>query len=152
MVTYFSKQGLVKLKEELEYRKSVLKSEIAKKIQEAKTLGDLSENMEYQEAMNMQSFNEGKIRELEQTIRSAILIEEENHKYLEVEVGATVKVSSRFGEQTFTIVGSLEANPANGFISNESPLGQAFLGHIVGEEVEVSIPNGKEKYKILDIK
>lgn len=152
MVNYFSKEGLEKLKKELENRKSVLRPEIAKKIQEAKTLGDLSENTEYQEAMNMQSFNEGKIGELEEATKNSVLIQNDNHKHLEVEVGATVKVSSRLGEQTFTIVGSSEANPAEGFISNESPLGQAFLGHIIDEEVEVIVPSGKERYKILDIK
>jgi len=152
MTDYVSKQGFKKIKEEFEHRKSRLRVEISKKLKEAKALGDLSENTEYQEAINLQSFNEGRINELEAMIKSAVLIENGDHKHLEVEIGATVTVSSQNGEQTFTIVGPSESNPAQGFISNESPLGKSFLGHIVDETIEVLTPTGKVSYKIVKIK
>ena len=134
-----------------EHRKEKLRSEISEKLREAKALGDLSENTEYQEAINIQSFNEGRITELEVLTKNSLLIEEDGHKHLEVEVGATVTVSSKHGEQTFTIVGPSESNPMEGFISNESPLGRAFLGKIAGEATEVVTPKGKTKYKIVKI-
>jgi len=148
---YFSPEGFKKLKEELERRKS-LRPEISQKIQEAKVLGDLSENAEYQEALSIQSFNEGKIMELEEILRQGeILRRKADHRHEAVEIGAQIRAESKFGNQQFTIVGSSEADPANGFISNESPLGKAFLGHKAGEEVEVETPKGKIIYKILEI-
>ena len=150
-MTYLRQEGLKKLKEELERRNS-LRAEISQKIQEAKALGDLSENAEYQEALSVQSFNEGRIMELEEILRQAQLISEEaGHRREAVEVGTQIKVESKFGAQQFTIVGSSEAEPAKGFISNESPLGKAFLGHKKGGEVEVETPRGRVKYRILEI-
>lgn len=152
MVQYFSRAGLERLREELKYRREVLRPEISKKIQEAKSLGDISENAEYDEAIAMRSFNEGRIVELEQILKSAITIESETgHEHPFIEVGASVKVESKNGVQTFTIVGSSEADPSKGFISNESPLGSAFLGHAKGDEVEAETPKGKIKYHILEI-
>lgn len=149
---YLSLEGLKKLKEELEKRKHS-RAEIAQKIQEAKALGDLSENAEYQEALATQSFNEGRIMELEEILRQARVVSEGmNHKHEAVEISAQIKVDSKFGNQQFTIVGSSEADPAKGFISNESPLGRAFLGRKSGQEVEVDTPKGKVKYKILEIR
>ena len=148
---YLSQEGLKKLHDELERRKG-LRAEISQKIQEAKALGDLSENAEYQEALSVQSFNEGRIMELEEILRQAKLISEEvGHKHESVEVGSQIKVESKLGAQQFAIVGSSEVDPAKGFISDESPLGKAFLGHKNGEEVEVETPRGKVKYKILEI-
>lgn len=148
---YLSQEGLKKLHSELERRKG-LRAEISQKIQEAKALGDLSENAEYQEALSVQSFNEGRIMELEEILKQAQLISEEvGHKHEAVEVGSQVKVESKLGSQQFTIVGSSEADPAKGFISDESPLGKAFLSHKNGEEVEVETPRGRVKYKILEI-
>lgn len=149
---YLSPEGLKKLKEELERRKS-LRAEIAEKIQEAKALGDISENAEYQEALSVQSFNEGRIFELEDILRQAQVVSSSigEHKHEAAEVGSQVKVESKFGVQQFTLVGSSEADPVKGFISDESPLGKAFLGHKQGEEVEAETPRGKTKYKILDI-
>ena len=148
---YLSPEGLKKLKKELEKRKS-LRTEISQKIQEAKTLGDLAENAEYHEALSIQSFNEGRIMELEEILRQAQLISEQTgHRHGAVEIGAQVKVESKFGAQQFTIVGSSEAEPAKGFISDESPLGKAFLGHKKGGEIEVETPRGRVKYKILEI-
>lgn len=148
---YLSQEGLKKLHDELERRRG-LRAEISQKIQEAKALGDLSENAEYQEALSVQSFNEGRIMELEEILRQAKLISEEvGHTHEAVEVGAQIRVESKFGAQQFVIVGSSEADPANGFISDESPLGKAFLGHKNGEEVEVETPRGKMRYRILEI-
>lgn len=146
---YFSPEGLEKLKKELEERKYVLRKEIATKIVEAKDLGDLAENAEFAEAKEMQAFNEGRIEELETIFKHARLISKPSGEI--VEVGSTVKVRSVAGEHTFTIVGASESNPAQGFISNESPLGQAFIGQIKGIDIEVSTPKGLVKYKILEV-
>ena len=149
---YLSPEGLKKLKEELEKRKSS-RAEISQKIQEAKALGDLSENAEYQEALSIQSFNEGKIMELEEILRQAeVLSGKANHNHEVVEVGAQVKVESKFGNQQFTIIGSSEADPSKGFISNESPLGSAFLGHKKGDKVSVVTPKGSAEYEIVEVK
>lgn len=148
---YFSPEGLEKLKKELEERKGPIRAEITQKILEAKELGDFSENAEYIEAKERQGFNEGRIVELEELIKNAIVIGP-GHKHGFVTVGSTVKVeSSEYGEQKFTIVGAAESDPAQGFISNESPLGMAFLGRKKDEEVEVRTPSGVTKYKILEI-
>lgn len=148
---YITKEGLKKLKEELTRRK-LLRVEIAKKIQEAKALGDLAENAEYQEALSLQSFNEGRILEIQEIVKNSKVIEGEgNHKHNKVEIGSQVKVESKFGVEEFTIVSPSETSPSQGFISNESILGKAFLGRKVGDEVEVIIPRGKVKYKILEI-
>ena len=148
---YLSSEGLKKIKEELERRKG-LRAEISQKIQEAKSLGDISENAEYQEAITAQSFNEGRILEIEEIMRQAEVMDEvPGHKHEKVEVGTQIKTESKFGSQQFTIVGFSEANPVNGFISDESPLGKAFLGHKKGEEVEVETPKGRVRYKILEI-
>lgn len=148
---YFSPEGLEKLKKELEERKAEIRVEITRKILAAKELGDLSENAEYAEAKEMQSFNEGRIAELEDMIKNAVIINP--HQKLEVVVvGSTVRVKSvEHGEQKFTIVGAAESDPLQGFISNESPLGTAFIGHKKTEEIEVKTPGGMVKYKILEI-
>ena len=148
---YFSPEGLEKLKKELEERKGPIRADITRKILDAKELGDLSENAEYFEAKELQGFNEGRIAELEELIKNAVVIGP-NHKHEVVTVGSTVKVeSSEHGKQKFTIVGAAESDPVQGFISNESPLGMAFLGRRRDEEVEVKTPAGLTKYKILEI-
>lgn len=148
---YFSPEGLEKLKKELEERKGEVRTEVTRKILAAKELGDLSENAEYIEAKEMQSFNEGRIAELEEMVKNAVMIGP-HQKADVVIVGSTVSVKSgEHGEQKFTIVGAAESNPAHGFISNESPLGTAFLGKKKGEEVEVKTPGGIVTYKLLEI-
>ena len=147
---YFSPEGLEKLKKELEERKGEIRTEITRKILDAKELGDLSENAEYFEAKELQGFNEGRIVELEEVIKSAVVIGP-NQKHEVVTVGSTVKVNSAHGEQKFTIVGAAESDPVQGFISNESPLGTAFIGRKKDEEVEVKTPAGLTTYKILEI-
>ncbi len=147
---YFSPEGLEKLKKELEERRGQIRTEITRKILDAKELGDLSENAEYFEAKELQGFNEGRIVELEEVIKSAVVIGP-NQKHEVVTIGSTVKVNSAHGEQKFTIVGAAESDPVQGFISNESPLGTAFIGRKKDEEVEVKTPAGLTTYKILEI-
>lgn len=148
---YLTPDGLARLKEELKELKTVRRKEIASRIQEAKELGDLSENAEYAEAKTEQAFIEGRIIELENILKNAVVIKDRSGGD-EVRVGSSLKVSTGQQELTLTIVGSNEANPDKGLISNESPLGQALLGHKVGDEVEVKAPAGTVKYKILTIK
>ncbi len=147
---YISAEGLEQLKKELEELKK-RRQEIAKRLEEAKNLGDLSENAEYQEAREDQAFNEGKIVELTQMVRDAVIINKIKNTDV-VRVGSTVEVKSDNGPQSFTIVGSEEASPLEGKISNESPLGKCFLGKKKGEEVIAETPRGKVKYRILAIK
>jgi transcription elongation factor GreA len=147
---YFSPEGLEKLKKELEERKGPIRAEITRKISDAKELGDISENAEYTEAKESQGFNEGRIAELEEIIKNAVVIGPD-HKHEVVAIGSTVRVESVHGKQKFTIVGAAESDPVQGFISNESPLGTAFLGHRKDEEIEVRTPSGMMKYKILEI-
>ena len=149
MPQYLSQEGYEQHKQELEDLK-FKRQDIANRLEEAKALGDLSENQEYISAKEAQAFNEGKILELEQLLREAQVIEK-NRKYSSVQVGSTVELQGNGKKQTFAIVGSEEADPAQGKISNESPLGKAFLGHKVGETIEVNTPAGQVKYKIISI-
>lgn len=149
---YISAQKLKELKKELEERKTILRQQISKRIQEAQTQGDVTENAEYAEAREVQAFNEGRIIELEELIKEAVVVSKKRRKDI-VGVGSQIIVKDKKGKKfEFIIVGSEDANPVEGKISNESPLGQAFLDHKQGEEVEVQIPKGKIKYKILKIK
>lgn len=150
-MTYISPEGLEQLKKELEEFKK-RRQEIAKRLEEAKDLGDLTENTEYMEARNAQSLNEGRIVELTEIIKNAIIINHQRKDWKDlIQIGSRIKVSSNREIYYFTIVGSEEAEPEQGKISNESPLGRAFLNHRKGEEVEVETPKGKVKYKILAI-
>jgi len=148
--TYLSREGLDKLRQELEEMTSVKRPEVAQRIHDAKEHGDLSENAEYEDAKNEQAFVEGRIQTLEALIKNATLIDE-NHSNDHVQIGSTVKVSGPDGSQTFTIVGSTEAKPTDGKISNESPVGRALLGKKKGENVTVQVPAGDIAYKIVSI-
>lgn len=150
MDNYISKEGLEKLKEELARLKE-RRHEIAQKIEEAKALGDLSENNEYHEARETQSFNEGRIRELEEKVKNAKIITGRGKKPDAVQVGSQITVKNGGQKIDYWLVGSEEANPLAGKISNESPIGKAFLNKKIGEEVIVETPRGKVKYKILAI-
>lgn len=149
---YFSKEGLEKLKNELLERTEVRRPEIAVRIKEAKEQGDLSENAEFDAAKEAQSINEGRIEEIRQTIENAVIIPEGAKSSGIVVVGSTIKVDAGKGAKEFVIVGVTESNPTGGFISNESPLGKAFLGHKKGDTVEVRTPRGMDHYKILEVK
>lgn len=150
---YFSKEGLEKLKQELEHRINELRPEIAQRIKEAKEMGDLTENAEFAEAKEAQSMNEGRIEELRAVLENAVIISDtKSSSGGIVGVGSTVKVEAKDGQQTFTIVGAAESDPAKGNISNESPLGAAFLGHKKGDIVQARTPRGIVEYKILEVK
>ena len=148
--TYVSREGLERLRAEFEEMVTVTRPEVAARISEAKEHGDLSENAEYEEAKNEQAFVEGRIAELDHKIKSAVLIDED-HATEHVSIGSTVEVDSVDGVQTFTIVGSTEAKPADGRISNESPVGRALLGRKRGEVVVVKVPAGVYTYTIRSI-
>ena len=147
---YLSKEGLEKLREERDELVNVRRAEVAARIHEAKEHGDITENAEYEDAKNEQAFVEGRIQALSALIKNAVVIEE-NHPTTHVQIGSTVTLSSPDGKESFMIVGSAEAAPAQGRISNESPVGRALLGHKKGEEVVVSVPAGDTKYKITNI-
>lgn len=146
-------EGVRKLEDELDYLKTVKRKEVTQKIKTALSFGDLSENSEYDEAKNDQAFVEGRIANLENMLKSAKVIDEEDITTDTVSIGATVKVRDlEFDDETdYVIVGSAEADPGNNKISNESPIGRALLGKKVDDTVEVNIPDGIIKYKILSI-
>jgi len=148
---YLTKQGLEKIKEELEYLKKAKMPEVIERIARAKELGDLSENAEYQDAKDEQGFIAGRIVELENLINKSEIIEEGGSKGI-VSVGCTIKIRCEKKDLEYTIVGSNEANPSVGLISNESPLGRAFLGRKAGEKVKVMIPRGEMDCEIIEIK
>lgn len=150
MSEYLSEAGLEKLKQELQELKTTKRQDIASRLEHAKTLGDLSENAEYQEAKEEQSLVESQIVEIEETIRGAIVIK--GHRTDIVSIGSSARIESSGMESIYTIVGSEEASPAEGRISNESPMGKAFLGHKVGDDVEVRTPGGVMVYKIVEIR
>src|SRR4026209_1947990 len=145
--TYISKDGLEKLRHELEELVSSRRPEIAQRIHDAKEHGDLTENAEYEDAKNEPAFVEGRIQLVEALIKTATLIDEHTTND-HVQIGSTVKVDGPDGSQSFTIVASTEAKDAEGRISNESPVGRALLGHKKGDSVTVTVPAGDLDYKI----
>ncbi|NCP58510.1 transcription elongation factor GreA [Candidatus Wolfebacteria bacterium CG18_big_fil_WC_8_21_14_2_50_39_7] len=149
-MTYLSKESLEELKKELESLKKDGRMEIAERLKRAKEYGDLSENSEYTDAKDAQSKLESRIFELEEIIRSAVLIKK-NFRKDTVNIGSTVEAQKGIKTFRYTIVGSREARPEANLISNESPLGEAFLDKKVGDTVEIETPSGKAKYKITKI-
>ena len=147
---YLSKEGLEQIRQELEELVNVRRAEVASRIHEAKEHGDISENAEYEDAKNEQAFVEGRIQALSALIKNAVVIDE-NHSTTHVQIGSTVTIESQDGKEKFTIVGSAEAAPAEGRISNESPVGRALLGRKKGDTVVVTVPAGDTSYKILSI-
>ena len=147
---YLSKDGLEQIRQELEELVNVRRAEIAARIHEAKEHGDITENAEYEDAKNEQAFVEGRIQALSALVKNAVVIVE-THSSTHVQIGSTVTIQSRDGKESFQIVGSAEAAPADGKISNESPVGRALLGRKKGEEITVTVPAGDTKYKILSI-
>lgn len=150
MPTYLSMEALEEKKRELEHRRKDLRKQIAEKIAGAKELGDLSENFEYQEAKEEQGFNEAHIAELESQIHDVIIVTSSTGNSV-VTMGATFVVATDKGNRTYSLVGSNEASPTEGKISNESPLGQAFMGRKVGDSVSVDLSAGPLEFKILKI-
>ncbi len=151
--TIITAEGLEKLKVELEERQTVKRAEIIARIEEARAQGDLSENSEYDQARDDQAMNEGRIKTLEYMIKTATVIEAPA-KADTVGLGSTVVLLDKeFDEQeTYSIVGTAEADPFENRISNESPVGAAIMNHKVGDEVVVLTPSGELVYKILEVK
>lgn len=149
-----TKEGLEALKAELENLRVVRRIEIAEKINEARMQGDLSENAEYDAAKEEQAEIEARISTIEKTLRNVEVIETDELRNDYVSLGNTVKVyDEEFDEEIeYMIVGSTEADPTQGRLSNESPLGVALMGHAVGDVVESEAPDGILKFKILEIK
>lgn len=150
MAKIFTAEGLKKLQTELEERKTKIRHEIADDIKEAKEQGDLSENAEYSEAKHHQNENESRIAELEGMLKDSVVAAK--HKGTDtIGMGSKLTVRVAGKELHFEIVGSNEVDPASGKISNESPLGQAFLGKGRGDKVEVAAPTVTVKYEILSL-
>jgi transcription elongation factor GreA len=149
---YLTPEGAEKLKIELQELKGPKRDEMAKRLRSAIQMGDLSENADYHKAKEDQSFMEGRIQELEYLLNNAILIDTNAVPGDTVQVGSHVTVQEGDDpEETFWLVGAKEADPRNGKISNESPIGSALLGGHVGEEVTAETPGGSIRLKILKI-
>ena len=148
-----SRAGYEKLQEEREYLVTVKRKEVAQKLKEARSFGDLSENAEYDEAKNEQAILESRINELELLIANAIVVEDHEVSTDEIGVGSIVKIKDlEFDEiETLQIVGSTESDPDNGKISDESPIGKAALRKKVGDIFEVEAPAGMLKFEVLEI-
>lgn len=144
---------LKELEQELQYLKTTREKEVAEQIKEARSFGDLSENSEYDEAKNEQAKIEARIVEIEAMLKNVEIIEDVKGNAKSVVVGVTVKVlDEEYGDECeYRVVGSTEADPRNGKISDESPVGKALLGKKIGEEVIVEAPGGEFKLKILSI-
>ena len=147
---YLTKEGLEKLKIEIERLKKEERIKVAKLLEEAISFGDLSENAAYDEAKEAQALLEGKIASLENTINNAIIIKESDNGF--VNIGSTVTVKWKDKEDTFSIVGEEESNPIEKRISFKSPLGKALLQKSKGSKVSVKTPSGEIEYLILEIK
>ncbi len=151
---FLTKEGYDKLQEELEHLRTVKRQEVAARLHEAMEGGELIENAEYEAAKNEQAFVEGRIQELDHLLATAQIIEEngKGKKGDAIQVGSKVTIKEgNYEAETFTIVGAAEANPRDGKISNESPIGKSILGHKVGDTVKVETPGGTYNVKILKV-
>lgn len=150
----FTEEGLKKLEAELEDLKTNGRRDIAERIKIARGYGDLSENSEYDDAKNEQAKIEARIVELEAMLKNYEIITDDEISGDKVVIGVTVTIKDANSKEQFTyaIVGSAEADPISGKISDESPVGKALIGHKVKETIEVELPDGKALYKIVDIK
>jgi len=150
MEYHLTPERLEELKTELNKLKTETRAEIAEHLSRAKELGDLSENAEYQEAREEQARVEGRILELEEIIKNVRIIKHTGARD-RVDFGSVITVSKNGQKSKYTIVGSKEARPEAGFLSNESPLGKAFFGKKAGEMIKIQTPSGEVTYKILKI-
>ena len=149
---YVTPEGLKKLEDELEHLRTVKRQEVAQRLHEAMEDGELIENAEYEAAKNEQAFVEGRILELEHMLAQAQVIEPGKSTGV-VGIGSTVVIQEDGKPaETYTIVGAAEANPRDGLISNESPMGQALLDHKAGDDVDVRAPAGMLRFRIVKIK
>lgn len=148
--TYLTAEGEIKLKAELAELTGPRREELAQRLRSAIQMGDLSENADYHKAKEDQAFLEGRIQEIEAILRFAVIIEKSHSDV--VNVGSHVTIQEEdFDPETFYVVGAKEADPRNGRISNESPIGSALLGHKAGETVEAETPGGKIRFKIIKV-
>lgn len=149
---YLTPEGLKKLEDELEHLKSVRRAEVAQRLHDAMAEGEVEENPEYEDAKNEQAFVEGRILEIETILANAVLIENKGPSN-EIRLGSKVTISEvgSGDKEHYVIVGSAEADPASGRISNESPIGRALLGHKVNDIVAVQAPEGQIKFKVTHI-
>lgn len=150
-VMYLTKEGLKKLEEEYRVLKEETIPDIAARIDEARQLGDLSENAEYHAAKEEMAWAQTRFQELDAIFRNYAIIQESRRGGDTIGVGDTFTVTWNDHEKTFMIVGPAEVNPKEGKISNESPLGRAFLGKHAGDIVEVAVPDGTRSYKVKQI-
>lgn len=149
---YLTTEGAQRLKEELERLKGPDRDEIARRLRSAIQMGDLSENADYHKAKEDQGFLEGRISELEYLLKNAIIVDRKNNKGDVVDIGMQVTIQEAGEEpETYYLVGAKEADPRNGRISNESPIGRVLLGHRVGDSVTAETPTGSITFKILKI-
>lgn len=153
--TFLTREGYKKLESELEYLRTTRRQQVAHRLHEALSEGPILENAELEEARNEQAFLEGRILMIESMLRNAVIIEEEKHPHEIVGLGSYVTVTEVNDSEipeTYHIVGSAEADPIKGLISNESPLGQALIGRKEGETAEVNAPDGVLVFKIVGIR
>lgn len=147
---YLTQEGVEKLKAELDKLVNQERQAVARSLKEAKEYGDLSENVEWESAKDRQAYIEGRIAEIEHILKHTSIIEAPKDS-ASVSIGSTVHLEIEDGLQKYTIVGSTEANPQEGKISDESPIGQALIGKTKGDEVEITVPSGTMVYKITHI-
>lgn len=152
-VIVLTASGFDKIEKELEHLKSVERREVANRIRDAKEFGELAENAEYEDAKKEQAFVEGRISELSQILQHSQVLREEDIPTDEVGIGSLVTVEDleTGDEWTFTLVGSVESDPDNDFVSDESPIGEALFGKKVNDTVDVAIPDGQIRYRITHI-
>ncbi|PKO17314.1 MAG: transcription elongation factor GreA [Chloroflexi bacterium HGW-Chloroflexi-10] len=150
--SYLTAEGLEKLRNELTQLKGAARDDLSRRLREAIQMGDLSENADYIQAKEEQGFLEGRIMELEQLLSNVVIIEDKGRRTGSVDIGSTVTVQeSTFPEETYFVVGPKEADPVNGRISYESPIGKALLSHKVGDEIRIETPGGSVKLVIKKI-
>jgi transcription elongation factor GreA len=151
-VAYLTAEGYERLKKELEELKGPVRQQLSARLRAAIQMGDLSENADYIQAKEEQGFIEGRILELDAILRNYKIIDESVHSRDRVDLGAVITIQEDdFEPETYHLVGPKEANPANGFISHESPIGRALIGHRVGDLVEAETPGGVLRIKIIKI-
>ena len=148
-----TRDGLQRLEKELDHLRTVRRQEVAERIHQSKELASAQNNAEYEEAKNEQAFVEGRILTLENILQNAVVIDEEAaHHANRVQIGSRVKVTNQDGgELLYTIVGVAEARPAEGLISNESPVGRALLGKRVGDQIQIEVPKGVLRLTVTQI-
>ena len=153
--TFLTSEGLHTLEDELEHLRTARRPEVAERIQQAKEIGGTVDNAEYEEAKNEQAFVEGRALTLESMLKTAVIIPDHKKAPSEVvEIGSivTVQVTSTRKREVYTIVGSAEASPTGGRISNESPVGKALLGKRANDEVKFDVPAGPQRLKIVSVR